>query len=244
MPKVCIVGDSHVAALNLGWPQIKADFPGTTITCFAANQTLYDGLVVADGTLLATAPELIERYEYTSRGQRAIAGDYDLYLVCGLKLAPQQAFIARKEYWSRHGGAIPATAFEHEIPDAIASELRGSTAARTLAKLRAITQAPTGVIAIPRPHSFDEPEPTTRAMVRRSRLLADAFEAACRRVAEEHGAVFLPQPAETLTEDDAMESKVEFAARPKEDPDRGHKNAAYGAIILRHALASFRHGDT
>ena len=52
--------------------------------------------------------------------------------------------------WSSEA-AIPATSFEHDIPDAIAAELRLSSAARTLAKLRAIAKAPAGVIAIPRP---------------------------------------------------------------------------------------------
>jgi hypothetical protein len=235
MPKVCVIGDSHAAALTLGWPSIKSAFPDLAFTWFAANETLYDGLVLADGKLMATTQELIERFEYTSRGLRAIAGDYDLYLLCGLKLAPQQAFVARKEYWSRHG-AIPVAAFKTEIPEAIEAELRNSAAARMLAMLRTIASAPIGAIAIPRPHSFDEPRALAPAAIRRLRLLADAFETACRRVAEEHGAIFLPQPAETLADDNAMGSKSVFAARPKEDPDRGHKNAAYGAIVLRDAL--------
>jgi hypothetical protein len=248
MPKICVIGDSHVAALTLGWRTIKGEFPGTVFAWFAANQTLYDGLVREGGTLVATTPELIERFEYTSQGSRTIAGDCDLYLVCGLRLAPQDAFVARKEYWSRHG-AIPPKAFKTEIPDAIEAGLRQSQAARALAMLRAITQAPIGVIAIPRPHNFEEPQDATPPIVRRNRLLADAFETACRRIAEAHDAVFLPQPAETLVPHNAMASLSVFAARPKEDPDRGHKNAAYGAIVLADALramaphvASFRHG--
>lgn len=248
MHKICVIGDSHVAALRLGWPKIKSEFPDIAFTWFAASHLLYDGLEIANEKLLATTKDLIERFEYTSQGLRAIDADYDLYLICGLKLAPQQAFVARKEYWSGHG-AIPASAFDKEIPLTIAAELHRSTSARTLAMLRKITEAPIALIAIPRPHGLDESaDPPLQAAVRRNRMLADAFETACRHIAEENGAIFLPQPAETLTPGNAMYSQSIFAARSLEDPDRGHKNTAYGAIVLRAALrqmlpaiASFRH---
>jgi hypothetical protein len=247
--KVCVIGDSHVGALKLGWPRINDEFSNVAVTWFAATQTLYDGLEIAHEKLLATTHDLIEKFEVTSGGLHAIDPDYDLYLICGLKLAPQHALNVRKEYWSRHSGAIPASVFETEFPDTIERELRKSQSARTLKMLHAISKAPIGLIAIPRPHEFDErAEKSTPDVVQRNRMLADAFETACRRLADASGAIFLPQPAETLSRGNAMVTQPVFAARSSGDPDRGHKNAAYGAIVLRDALsamvpaiASFRH---
>lgn len=251
MHKVCIIGDSHVAALRKGWAGIKSEFPDFVLTYFAAEEAPYEGLVIQDGSLLAANPKLAEMFELTSGGLRVIGPDYDLYILCGLKLTPQHALIVRKEYWSRHKDAIPVEVFETEFATAIEADLRRSQSARTLKMLRATTKAPIALIANPRPHEFDETvKNPPQSAIRSNRMLADAFETACRRIAEESAAVFLPQPGETLSSHNALNTKPVFAARSSDDPDRGHKNAAYGAIVLRDALSvmgpsigSFRHAS-
>ena len=44
MTRICVLGNSHAAAIALGWKTLQADYPGVSLTFFAAF-----GLVFASG---------------------------------------------------------------------------------------------------------------------------------------------------------------------------------------------------
>jgi len=57
----CVIGNSHVAALKLGWDRVSAEYPNVRITFFAAPATEMESLEVCGTTLKPGTPSL-ERY--------------------------------------------------------------------------------------------------------------------------------------------------------------------------------------
>jgi hypothetical protein len=54
MTRICAIGDSHIAALMLGWKQIECEYPGTQFTFFGAPDTEMGNLSVSLGSLVPT----------------------------------------------------------------------------------------------------------------------------------------------------------------------------------------------
>lgn len=242
--RICVIGDSHAAALKAGWDAIEQSESGREITFFAAPLPLLEHLAVEDGRLVPTDERLALHFARTSRGGTAIAGDYDANIVCGQSLGfgrVQQVYNrCRMTGMAPHAGApqLSRDAFE-----AAADEHVGAARAiQTLEKLRRISKAPTLLIAMPIPTREREP----RFWVRLERngdkqsVLA-MFRESCARLAARHGAVFLPQPAETFGDDMATRAELaRDAARlsGSTKDDLYHMNAIYGEIVLRAALAA------
>jgi hypothetical protein len=236
MTQICIIGDSHVAALRSGWHHAAAEFPDLQITFFAGMNRYMGGLERADGALIATTTELRQAFERTSNGLFRIENSYDHFLLCGLGARSNIAIETRKALLAAAGAKYPG---DTEFVGAIRDALEKTQMARVLALLRQITKAPVGIIAAP----FAEYEKDAAAInaaqiAKREKLLGD-FNTACRALAEENQAIFLPQPDETR-DISVLNTKAEFSHRSlkakDQEPDPVHKNAAYGAIALRAAL--------
>ncbi len=222
MASVCVIGDSHVAALKTGWNFIQRDFPELQLDFFAAMGKFMSQLAVRDGALVPLVDDLRERMKQASGGLETISGSYDYYLICGLGLGVPRA--------------------PDEPDDVVLEKMRQAApellAVRTVKMLREITRAPIGVIPTPR-RSPKEPEAkATHKSVTRSIAL---FRSACEDVFGELHAELFPQPAETLSESGAY-TKAEFARSPErlsfvqDGEDHTHLDASFGAIVLRHAL--------
>lgn len=238
MISVCLIGDSHLAALKMGWPAIQADFPDVSLRFYAGGAATMLGLEVQDGALVAAAPELRRKFEMTSGGSYKIADVYDLYVLCGLGLSVR---LARDVFRK-----IPAQA-DAESLDALTARLRtelaGTLMMTVLGQLRRITEARTLVVASPHPAEADM---GISARLKRRGLDGVAgrvFNDACRMMAGDQGAGFLPQPDATLSES-AIATDSRYARQPSrftvQDPedDLRHMNDKYGAIVLRAALSA------
>lgn len=244
MTRVCIIGDSHLAAVKLGWPRISAEFPAIAPTFFGAPITHLDDFVVRDGRLIAASETLEKFLHQTSGGKPVIDGAYGLYLVCGMGASFPRAAAVFKRYMARMARdrqTIPLG----QLPDQrlirfCAQALAEAEAFKLLAKLRQITDAPIGVMGTPLPSA--EKLATMFARIRlhldearTARIFALAFW----RAAKDANATFLDQPAETLgetaltTHPDFFRNAVRMAA---EGEDQHHANSDYGAIVLRNAL--------
>ena len=222
MASVCVIGDSHTAALRTGWSVIQHDFPELKLDFFAAMGKYMTQLAVQDGVLVPLSDDLRKRMKHTSGGLETITGSYDYYLICGLGLR----------------GPRIADAPDDIVLQSMLQAARDSLAVRTVKMLREITHAPIAVIPAPR-RSTSAPEALAnpRRVPRGLRLFHTACETA---FAEVHAELF-SQPAETLSEGGAY-TKAEFARSPErlfftqEGEDHTHMDASFGAIVLRHAL--------
>ncbi|MBV8976299.1 MAG: hypothetical protein JO261_00965 [Alphaproteobacteria bacterium] len=248
MARICIVGDSHVAALKQGWNEICNEFPSVEMTFFAAIRAALADFALCDGKLVATSALLRNRILQTSQGKTEITGDYDAYLCSGFDVSFLPAGTIFKKNWYKGGQDQNA---ERACDIALDAHFRQTEAAAFLLKLRRITDAP--VLFIGQPYRAPErvakwtswcPSPETQRHL--SALYATALDRTLRDLCN---ARFLQQPAETLDQDLPLATADRFfrgAARayaPLDgQEDRTHTGAAYGAIVLKAALKQLEIG--
>ncbi len=79
MKRVCIIGDSHIGALQSGWRALGDEFPDIEVTSFGAPRPLFDELQVSGRRLVPASERLREYFVRTSGGEAEISGTYDRY---------------------------------------------------------------------------------------------------------------------------------------------------------------------
>src|ERR1700755_3523959 len=84
---ICLMGDSHAAALKKGWIRITQRFTQAEITFFAGTSADWATLHVANGRLVPGTERLSAEFARSSRGPEEIDASYDAYILCGLGLA-------------------------------------------------------------------------------------------------------------------------------------------------------------
>lgn len=235
MTRVCLIGDSHLAALHLGWKTLAAEFPNVEATFLASPSKSMQHLAVADGTLVPGSEELAHHFARTAHVP-AIDGTYDLYVVYCLQCSVRHCIGVRKAFRERKTTGN----LEGAVPDLIGATVGG----RTLRLMREITNKPT--VLMPGPMIAERLCADMWAELRRSgddARLAAFFHRSCREFAESAGAQFLPQPAETLasplhTRDEYAAGQARFSKSGKTfEGDGVHMNPAYGAAIMRQLMA-------
>ena len=225
--RVCLIGDSQLAAIRQGWSLIRDEFPGIAPTFFAGACSEWPTLEVCGDCLAAGSDKLSEQFARSSRGARTIGSSFDFYIICGLELEIAPLL----KLWLRE---------EHSRPEvfraAASRELRETLSAKTLAMVREITSS--RIVLLPSPfqgEAFCRASP--RLDTETARGIAEIFGSECERLAGEFGATFLAQPAQTIA-GNGVTTWMNFVRRSS-DPaleDRRHGNAEYGAIALRQAL--------
>jgi hypothetical protein len=245
MTSVCLIGNSHVGALKLGWPEIEAQFPGFTLDFYAtAGQSME--LEVHDGRLVPATEPVRKRLAVTSGKNGDIEAGYDAYVVCGLTLSAMRALHAYNTRFTelRQAGRHKTAGIEDFAP-AMELALRGAIAVDVAAKLRRITQAPVFLIATPYGAHVRHEHLWERLSARgHDEIVERAYDMACRKIAGESSVTFVPQPAETV-DSNGFTTREAFFLFPldyvrNERAEHTHMNAAFGAIVLRDVLEKAR----
>lgn len=239
MRRICVIGDSHSAALKLGWETIRAGLADLQIDFYAAPKPHMGAFAVEDGKLVATTSALRKFLEQTSAGRSSIDGSYSLYLVCGIG-AGLEAVANGVKLLMQRAAQKKEKISDDELKRCLIRQMRDVEACIFLEKLRGITEAPIGLIA--RPLRSDGGFAAMLRAKGEERRVADLY-ADCfgRLVRKQSRARFLPQPAETLG-DGPLSTAAHFFRRPARiavqgaDDDGSHANGEYGAIVLRSAL--------
>lgn len=163
MTRICIVGNSHVAALKRGWREMAAARPDVVVDMFGAYGSHLADVFIANGELRAGSPEGTASLVATGGQEFAVLADYDAIVVVGG--GPRLFSIAglMKDYcppfanpglvppgpgdealrdglWRFHGKTVP-----HPVSDAFFLELLGARMAKSTAVMlcRAIAAAAT-----------------------------------------------------------------------------------------------------
>jgi hypothetical protein len=248
MKEICVIGNSHIAALKLGWDAIRSDFPDVELFFFGAPGRKMVGLTAANGQLEPTNDVQRKYFRQTSGGRESIHGNYDAYLFHALQfsIGKLEWFIGKERSEDQQRDArrpISGACFL----ECFVGILRDTRAVETIVELRKITAAPVTLTAQAMP-SEDESESILAQLDRIGDAAAvhRTFDAAANILADELKIEFFPQPAETLagpcrTKRLYSTDSVGLAgglktARPKDD--YYHMNAAFGALLLRTWLDS------
>lgn len=252
MKRICFLGNSHIAALKLGWDEFGQRAANYTPTFFAARKNKLKDLEPQGRSLVPDNDELRLLMGQYSGGHETIAvDDYDAFVISGLYLSLQRIVYQlyaqyRSEQHRNTKGMkqlISASMF-----DAAAVGLMGETPAMTLAtKLASLTDAPILVSPQPMP---SELIPTVMPMWAEIAQAGDD-EPLAATFADALGKLKLPgsvqirrQPAQTLAR--PPYSKREYSVgsvrlsenfdihHPEED--NFHMNADYGVAVLTDLL--------
>ena len=82
--RICVIGNSHMAALRDGWPLVEADHPGLRLSFFGQGKYALRH-IEAVGTRLIQPDPVARQWMYRATGVDAIETEgYDGYLLVGL----------------------------------------------------------------------------------------------------------------------------------------------------------------
>lgn len=85
--KICIIGNSHVAAIKNAWDEVSCDHPSHELYFFAAPGSHLRNLDLVDCYLAPKTEGLAKKLAYTSGGNTHIDLNlFDAFIICGLEL--------------------------------------------------------------------------------------------------------------------------------------------------------------
>ena len=249
--KGCIVGNSHLAALKLGWKEIAHDFPKIELDFFGSHRDSMMRTEVRDGRLVAFDSKVRSKLKMTGGHHNIDLARYDFFVIVGMGfgLHPTLAIL------DTH--SVPAIRSKHHhlisdaaLADAMCDVLRGSTAGHIYWLLYTHTTVP--IFIVPQPLSAEGILNAGRrgAIYRRLRdarmqkRVADVYSAASLAALSGHTDV-VHQPPETVTSDiytRAIYSDGSVRLNIDQDlkhpeADHAHMNARYGKVMLRELIA-------
>ncbi|MBZ0128709.1 MAG: hypothetical protein K8F59_06310 [Rhodobacteraceae bacterium] len=235
--RLCIIGNSHIAALKGGWEAgVKAEFPGIRPTFFGARGGGLTRLMVRGGILTSDDAKIRSDLAFTSGGQMGIdPGLFDAFLVYGL--CRNVNLLVRN-----YGAGYSRQVLEAALLDYwAATSLIG-----VIRKLREITTLPIHAGASPLEAALGEAGAATTNHVR-------FLDASNRQVFALLDAELIGQPVETIVNGDA--TALAFASGstrlavgagndlvPHEAGETRHMNADFGARWLRSFLTGLSPG--
>jgi len=253
--RLCVIGNSHVAAFATGWKTLAAHYPDVTVTFYASHGTRIDQLEPVRGALRANSRRVRETMKWVSGGGSAIVGaDHDEFWLVGCRCSVKIMMAVYAAAWSESHAPDPrrTPVSDAAFASAAASLLRGSGLLTLHGKLRPITSAPISLFPDPNPSSAvlgsaDERVEPLRVAARSGDgpALWGQYRAACDQLAREQDLTFCHQPDETredgiFTVADYGRGSIRLTRgleqeHPESDPF--HMNAAYGALMFERFLS-------
>lgn len=243
---LCVIGNSHLAAMKLGWEQIRPQSGNHMVTFFGCAGSGVQGLTLKEGRLVSDLPKVSDSFKITSGGLSEIENIYDAYAVCGLFGTLQMAQIYRNyrtsdlTFGNRHH-LLSDFAFETALSEAL-------LALPAIHLPRLVSESfGKPVLLLPRPHLSEEVTSELNLWKRLfgngdGPLLAGYFLRATQMAAGKF-ATIIPQPEETtvggIFTKQIYSTGATRLTKEKEMPesDHSHMNGDYGAAVMRTVLS-------
>lgn len=243
---VCIIGNSHLAAIKLGHAAVAADFPEIQLDFYGGVAQRLWALEQEGTTLVPRHKRLAENFAETSGGRRRIeTADYDAFVLVGLffglvTIGP--LFAVGRPYSGEAGVDLVSRPFLR----AGALDLLGrSLAAVTADKVLRARAAACPILLIPTPFPSEAVRGTQDSFWASDDAVArlrECYDEAVSTLSRQAAFEVLAQPAQTIAPPACTRAaysmdSVAFgsdAAHPEDD--HVHMNADYGAVVLAAAL--------
>jgi hypothetical protein len=250
---ICLIGDSNLAALKLGWDAVGQEYGDVAATFFGARIARMQ-LRVCNESLVAETDWLRNRFQITSGGKSEIANNYDCYLVCGLGFGARRVAGVYRDYraesQSRDNERQPIS--DECFRMAFCGRLRESQAITIIGYLRDITNAPIALVPMPM-RSPLHPDESVKIIEQNGddATVSDMFASAATLLSRDLKFSLLRQPESTFF--GPLRTKPVYARasvnstgdspmveRDATDPmDHAHMNAAYGELVIRKIMDEF-----
>jgi hypothetical protein len=242
---VCLIGNSHVAALKLAWSNHPPSLQdGFAITFFSAQNHLMTAIERKGNALISGNESLAEKLRYTSGGlDRIEVRDYDAFVLVGSGFGIDVLRLGEE------CGTLAPGEGEHVLSQACLSAsveayLGKSMALKLAAMIRAVTDAPIVLVGAPFVSERllqDEPQSTQPWL--KDPAFLERFVASCRaageRVARRAGCEIVWQAESTytlpgFTSETFNRNPARFSMRGFRTPefDAKHGNEDYGVLML------------
>jgi hypothetical protein len=251
MKRVCVIGNSHIAALKLGWDIIKDEYPQIDLTFFGSPRKNLGDLRVENGALVPGSEKTLKQLQRTSGGESEIvAGKFDNFLIVALNFGVRRLEDLYRHYRSEeHKNAKGANHYVSNACFLLAAKghLRNTLAFEIAGKLKQLTDNPIMFVPQPFPSANISGDPLWEDMIQYgddAPIARTFIEIASELTANDEPVI--QQPEETKSGE--MFTKSELSKGSKRltrnfnvehpDDDYWHMNQDYGAAVLRNAIRS------
>jgi hypothetical protein len=258
MTRLCVIGDSHLAAIKLGWEVVKSEFPHVQVDFFGSGGASLADTAIDQGRLIPTVAKVRRGFEVTSGGKDCVRlSDYDVVIIVGVGYSIYPLLWLYQRYRSEDhaNNDCPFTpvssAFFREVA---ASRLAGTVAVQLHDKIRKASKTYLKIVPQPLPSDavLDSHNQSGIPALLKSTVayhdditLAHYFTAVTGALVKEGRQISSPP---TASRSGYLFTKREFSvgsvrlsknlATPHDEDDFEHMNKEYGALQLRELLAS------
>ncbi len=259
MTRICLIGNSHVAALRQGWDIVSPEFPDVAADIFGAHTKVLRNTGSEGSETIVSAQKPVWRFskdDESHQTSRIDVAAYDCFVVAG---AGFEARCVVKTYnWLQ----FPALNGRKEqivsrmVFKGIVQRLLEQTAAfHLVGLLTKLSTRPIFLVPAPMPadKGFADLQSETMApwiaaaQSQNAELLLAVYDEAVNDLMSQ-GLHFVPQPLSTLAGPlSSQQGYSENSARLRfvmdelhPETDYFHMNGAYGAILWRDIIAQFR----
>ena len=234
--KICVVGNSQIAAFKGGWDIVHNEFPAIEVTFFGAHQRHWHALKRVGDVLVASSSELREPLMHTSGGLDHIATSYDRHVVIGNSFGAR-AFLSFVE-------ANRTKVQDDDFIWLAAEAMRKTPAFRIMDMLTDLSPVP--LAGVPTPfHSEDGPEDSYGITLNwgSTQKLAALYRELLAYLADHHWFHLFQQPQETISR--PFFTKAVYSINAERMQGKGqnqvpedftHMNAEFGALCWREIL--------
>ena len=262
--RLCLLGDSHLAALRVALNDAPDLAGGWAIDMFGSPRGGMGDVAVENGCLVPQSDQTAADFRQLGAADRIDLAAYDAFAVVGLGLSVMQAvrlWRGMRVYGMPSvtaGGDTDVTLVSRPLFTQVLSEHLAATLSYQLVKLL------TGAVTVPiliLPQPYPAPgilrDPRKGSGLRQICDSGDAAEVAAQFTAgarHAFGSGFLPQPVRTIRSD--VLTAVRFTqgsvrlradlAHPSLHPgaDMVHANAAYGVVCLKQIRGALHAGES
>lgn len=255
MKRLCVIGNSHLAAVKMGWDRVPEEERPAQIDFFASRSQTLAKTYVRDGALKSDDDFVLKSFQMTGGAPEIDLLRYDGFVVigCGVhfKLLCRMFDAATVHPHARPGARLASWP---ALRSGLDGQIAKTAALRLVERIRSASSAP--VAFVPEPFFGkkvltlgDSPPFNFVYDAGLGATCVDMFEAACERAFAPYAA-FVRQPAETRQEAMFTDARYSFGAvgirgmvglakRVRKVEDFSHKNAEYGETVIRGLLPRF-----
>ncbi len=197
--RVAVLGNSHAAALELGWKAAQRSIPGiASLTVFARpnGQGGLEGLQLKDGILEGDSPQLRQSFMQTAGVDHVDLQRFDAFLIHSFGPEPRLVYSTAESLERHHYSAGLMRTYQADIQRSVKERYDQSPLAMLARLIRSGTQAP--VFATHKP-LFAENIPDLGKPMQAGAFCCASYQEGVRESLAGMGCSFLPQPPDTIT---------------------------------------------
>lgn len=256
MKKICIIGDSHVGAMKLGWDEISSEYPDVEIVFFAAARSGMRQLT-NDGSVLSIKKDLPrEKVEQLGEYGSIDIEDFDAILCVGMgllihpfvkhqreHLLPGQSTSSRTQHYVSEDAYLESwiEIFEKSPLQHVLNVLGNAKASSVFVSFKPLVSTDVSKKKDKVAKAYIELGENKKDRDRLWSILHRGIETVLPA-----SATFFPQPEETVLNELLTKSKYSVRSTrlmaPDEEhgiDDHKHMNASYGVAYIRNFLEQF-----